>query len=189
MHKLFWQRPGWASDAPSDLTCPSNIPLISKTTLYSRPALHRLYHPHFALSCPHLLEPFPHCRSSIGIPNIHHPPRRLLCTSRSTLPSCQGSVALDVARMLLAPPDILAQTMTSLLPCWTSHIVLPFATYLRRGPLQGALTTNELRELITITNVPFASHKIKWYVTLVYSPSIQTRSPSRDNTAQSLASS
>ena len=105
-------------------------PLISKMTLYSPPAFHRPYHPHFALSCPHLPGPFPHCRSSIGIPNIHHPPRRLLYTSRSTLPSFQGNVALDVARMLLAPPDILAQTTTSLPPCWTSHIVLPFATYL-----------------------------------------------------------
>ena len=105
-------------------------PLISKTTLYSPPGLHRLYHPHFALSCSHVTESFPHRRSSTGIPNIHHAPRRLLYTSRSTLPSFQGNVALDVARMLLASPDILAQTTTSLPPCWTPHIVLPFATYL-----------------------------------------------------------
>src|ERR1700758_1221033 len=60
-----------------------------------------------------------------------------------------GNVALDVARILVTDPDVLAQTdiadhsLESLRPCGVEEVVIIG----RRGPLQTAFTTLELREL------------------------------------------
>ncbi|BBZ70212.1 FAD-dependent oxidoreductase [Mycobacterium paraseoulense] len=60
-----------------------------------------------------------------------------------------GNVAVDVARMLVTDPDVLARTdiadhaLESLRPCGVEEVVLIG----RRGPLQSAFTTLELREL------------------------------------------
>ena len=60
-----------------------------------------------------------------------------------------GNVAVDVARMLITDPDVLALTdiadhaLESLRPCGVEEVVLIG----RRGPLQSAFTTLELREL------------------------------------------
>jgi ferredoxin/flavodoxin---NADP+ reductase len=60
-----------------------------------------------------------------------------------------GNVAIDVARMLVTDPDVLALTdiadhaLESLRPCGVEEVVLIG----RRGPLQSAFTTLELREL------------------------------------------
>ncbi len=60
-----------------------------------------------------------------------------------------GNVALDVARILVTDPDVLAATdiadhaLESLRPCGMEEVVLIG----RRGPLQTAFTTLELREL------------------------------------------
>ncbi len=60
-----------------------------------------------------------------------------------------GNVAADVARMLVTDPDVLALTdiadhaLESLRPCSVQEVLLVG----RRGPLQSAFTTLELREL------------------------------------------
>ncbi|MGN6336296.1 FAD-dependent oxidoreductase [Mycobacterium sp.] len=64
-----------------------------------------------------------------------------------------GNVALDVARILVSDPEELAQTdiadhaLESLRPCGVEEVVIVG----RRGPLQTAFTTLELRELGTLT--------------------------------------
>jgi ferredoxin--NADP+ reductase len=60
-----------------------------------------------------------------------------------------GNVAVDVARMLVTDPEVLALTdiadhaLESLRPCGVGEVLLIG----RRGPLQSAFTTLELREL------------------------------------------
>ncbi|ORV18089.1 FAD-dependent oxidoreductase [Mycobacterium celatum] len=66
-----------------------------------------------------------------------------------------GNVALDVARILVTDPDVLAQTdiadhaLESLRPCGVEEVVIIG----RRGPLQTAFTTLELRELADLEGV------------------------------------
>ncbi|CPR13277.1 fprA [Mycobacterium bohemicum DSM 44277] len=66
-----------------------------------------------------------------------------------------GNVALDVARILVTDPDALARTdiadhaLQSLRPCGVDEVVIIG----RRGPLQTAFTTLELRELGELENV------------------------------------
>ncbi len=66
-----------------------------------------------------------------------------------------GNVALDVARILVTDPDALARTdiadhaLQSLRPCGVDEVVIIG----RRGPLQTAFTTLELRELGELDNV------------------------------------
>jgi ferredoxin/flavodoxin---NADP+ reductase len=66
-----------------------------------------------------------------------------------------GNVALDVARILVTDPDVLAQTdiadhaLESLRPCGVDEVIVLG----RRGPLQTAFTTLELRELADLENV------------------------------------
>src|ERR1700754_347450 len=66
-----------------------------------------------------------------------------------------GNVALDVARILITDPDALAGTdiadhaLESLRPCGVEEVVVIG----RRGPLQTAFTTLELRELADLEGV------------------------------------
>jgi ferredoxin--NADP+ reductase len=66
-----------------------------------------------------------------------------------------GNVALDVARILVTDPDVLALTdiadhaLESLRPCGVGEVVVIG----RRGPLQTAFTTLELRELADLEGV------------------------------------
>ncbi|ORW94404.1 NADP oxidoreductase [Mycobacterium sp. IEC1808] len=66
-----------------------------------------------------------------------------------------GNVALDVARILVTDPDELARTdiadhaLESLRPCGVEEVVVVG----RRGPLQTAFTTLELRELADLEGV------------------------------------
>src|SRR6201989_1016725 len=66
-----------------------------------------------------------------------------------------GNVALDVARILVTDPDVLGQTdiadhaLESLRPRGVEEVVIIG----RRGPLQSAFTTLELRELADLENV------------------------------------
>ncbi|UXA08447.1 FAD-dependent oxidoreductase [Mycobacterium sp. SMC-2] len=66
-----------------------------------------------------------------------------------------GNVALDVARILVTDPDELARTdiadhaLESLRPCGVEEVVIIG----RRGPLQTAFTTLELRELADLEGV------------------------------------
>jgi ferredoxin/flavodoxin---NADP+ reductase len=66
-----------------------------------------------------------------------------------------GNVALDVARILITDPDALATTdiadhaLESLRPCGVEEVVIIG----RRGPLQSAFTTLELRELADLEGV------------------------------------
>jgi adrenodoxin-NADP+ reductase len=64
----------------------------------------------------------------------------------------QGNVALDVARMLLTPPTILEKydVPTSVLDVLHRSAVRHVSIVGRRGPLQAAFTTKELRELTTL---------------------------------------
>lgn len=67
-----------------------------------------------------------------------------------------GNVALDVARILVTDPDVLGLTdiadhaLESLRPCGVDEVVVVIG---RRGPLQTAFTTLELRELGELDNV------------------------------------
>jgi ferredoxin--NADP+ reductase len=66
-----------------------------------------------------------------------------------------GNVALDVARILVTDPDVLALTdiadhaLEALRPCGVEEVVILG----RRGPLQTAFTTLELRELADLDGV------------------------------------
>lgn len=66
-----------------------------------------------------------------------------------------GNVALDVARILVTDPEVLARTdiadhaLGSLRPCSVEEVVIIG----RRGPLQTAFTTLELRELADLEGV------------------------------------
>jgi ferredoxin/flavodoxin---NADP+ reductase len=66
-----------------------------------------------------------------------------------------GNVALDVARILITDPKVLAETdiadhaLESLRPCGVEEVVIVG----RRGPLQAAFTTLELRELADLEGV------------------------------------
>ena len=64
----------------------------------------------------------------------------------------QGNVALDVARMLLTPPAILEKydVPASVLDVLHRSAVRHVSIVGRRGPLQAAFTTKELRELTTL---------------------------------------
>ncbi|KAH9996175.1 FAD/NAD-P-binding domain-containing protein [Russula compacta] len=68
----------------------------------------------------------------------------------------QGNVALDVARMLLTPPEMLEKydVPTPVLDVLRRSAVRHVSIIGRRGPLQAAFTTKELREL---TMLPRAS--------------------------------
>lgn len=67
----------------------------------------------------------------------------------------QGNVAVDVARMLLSPIDILWKTditshsLAKLAECKIKNVHLIG----RRGPLQAAFTIKELREMLNLQNV------------------------------------
>lgn len=67
----------------------------------------------------------------------------------------QGNVAIDVARILLSPIDVLSKTditaraLASLSQCKIRHVHLVG----RRGPLQAAFTIKELREMLKLSNV------------------------------------
>lgn len=67
----------------------------------------------------------------------------------------QGNVAIDVARILLSPIDLLAKTditsraLSTLSECNIRNVHLIG----RRGPLQAAFTIKELREMLKLPNV------------------------------------
>ena len=65
----------------------------------------------------------------------------------------QGNVALDVARMLLTPPEILEKydVPAPVLDILYRSAVRHVSIIGRRGPLQAAFTTKELRELTTLS--------------------------------------
>ncbi|RDX50701.1 FAD/NAD-P-binding domain-containing protein [Lentinus brumalis] len=64
----------------------------------------------------------------------------------------QGNVSLDVARMLLTPPDHLAKydVPTPVLDVLRRSTVQHVSIVGRRGPLQAAFTTKELREMMNL---------------------------------------
>lgn len=67
----------------------------------------------------------------------------------------QGNVAVDVARILLSPIDLLSKTditsraLSTLAECNVQNVNLVG----RRGPLQAAFTIKELREMLNLPNV------------------------------------
>ena len=69
----------------------------------------------------------------------------------------QGNVALDCARMLLSPIDALKHTDTPehVLAALSKSAVRQVDVVGRRGPLQFAGTTKELREMMQLTGVHF----------------------------------
>jgi ferredoxin/flavodoxin---NADP+ reductase len=87
-----------------------------------------------------------------------HPHRRDMMpdlSGRRAVVIGNGNVALDVARILVTDPDVLALTdiadhaLESLRPCSVEEVVVIG----RRGPLQTAFTTPELRELADLNGV------------------------------------
>ena len=86
-------------------------------------------------------------------PNFEHATPDL--SGRRAVVVGNGNVALDVARILVTDPDVLALTdiadhaLESLRPCGVDEVVIIG----RRGPLQTAFTTLELRELADLEGV------------------------------------
>jgi adrenodoxin-NADP+ reductase len=76
----------------------------------------------------------------------------------------QGNVALDVARILLAPLDVLRQTDISeqALEALSKSRVTDVKVIGRRGPLQAPYTIKELRELLHMPGVGFAAPPEGW---------------------------
>jgi adrenodoxin-NADP+ reductase len=70
----------------------------------------------------------------------------------------QGNVALDVARMLLTSPDILQKhdVPEPVLDVLRRSAVRHVSIIGRRGPLQAAFTTKEVRELMNISDASMA---------------------------------
>ncbi|KAH9911353.1 ferredoxin/adrenodoxin reductase [Epithele typhae] len=70
----------------------------------------------------------------------------------------QGNVALDVARMLLTPPDHLARfdVPEPVLSVLRASAVEHVSVVGRRGPLQAAFTAKELREMLRLPNAAMA---------------------------------
>ncbi|MGQ0846242.1 MAG: FAD-dependent oxidoreductase [Sporichthyaceae bacterium] len=66
-----------------------------------------------------------------------------------------GNVAIDVARMLVTEPDVLAKTDTAdhAIDALRASSVREVIVLARRGPLEASFTTPELRELGEIENV------------------------------------
>lgn len=67
----------------------------------------------------------------------------------------QGNVAIDVARILLSPLDVLSKTdiTANALAVLSSSQVKHVNLIGRRGPLQAAFTIKELREMTKLPNV------------------------------------
>lgn len=76
----------------------------------------------------------------------------------------QGNVALDVARFLLSPVDLLKQTDASeqALEALSRSKVRDVKVIGRRGPLQAPYTIKELRELMKLPSVGFAPPPESW---------------------------
>lgn len=84
--------------------------------------------------------------------------RELLSSAQHVAVVGQGNVALDVARMLLCPPDVLSRTDIArpALDVLRQTRVERLTLVGRRGPLQAAFTTKELREMTTLEGVRIA---------------------------------
>lgn len=76
----------------------------------------------------------------------------------------QGNVALDVARILLAPLDVLRKTDISeqAIEALSKSRVTDVKVVGRRGPLQAPYTIKELRELLHMPGVGFAAPPEGW---------------------------
>ncbi|EIW82908.1 ferredoxin adrenodoxin reductase [Coniophora puteana RWD-64-598 SS2] len=85
----------------------------------------------------------------------HVPPPDLRKISHVSLIG-NGNVSLDIARILLTPPHVLEKydVPTSVLDVLRQSAVKHVSIMARRGPLEAAFTTKELRELM---NLPDAS--------------------------------
>ncbi|KAI1787479.1 ferredoxin/adrenodoxin reductase [Ganoderma leucocontextum] len=108
------------------------------------------------LSLQALLPYYTHIIFSTGCTHPSHPTPPPLSRIRHVSLIGQGNVSLDVARMLLTPPAHLAQydVPASVLSVLRDSAVEHVSIVGRRGPLQVAFTTKELREMM---NLPDAS--------------------------------
>ncbi|KAI5779220.1 hypothetical protein EDC01DRAFT_621572 [Geopyxis carbonaria] len=90
----------------------------------------------------------------------------------------QGNVALDVARILLSDVDTLRKTDITgyALDALSSSQIKNVQIFGRRGPLQAAFTTKELRELMSIPGVGLSPVDLSLYPT---DASILTRQQKR----------
>jgi len=77
----------------------------------------------------------------------------------------QGNVALDIARILLSPIDLLKKTdiSTYALEALSKSRVKEVTIYGRRGPLQVAFTIKELRELINLSGIRVSLNPSDFY--------------------------
>ncbi|XP_074649516.1 NADPH:adrenodoxin oxidoreductase, mitochondrial-like [Tubulanus polymorphus] len=93
-----------------------------------------------------------------GLPEDQHLEPDLTCTDSAVILG-QGNVALDVARILLTPIDILAKTDISqhALEVLEKSTIKKVYLVGRRGPLQVAFTIKELREMV---NLPGCRHRL-----------------------------
>ncbi|KDQ33564.1 hypothetical protein PLEOSDRAFT_1073778 [Pleurotus ostreatus PC15] len=133
-----------------------NVPLASLCANYS--------HLLFATGCtvPSMHSALPtseYCRPALSLVHwytqhpSHQPPPPLDKITHVSLIG-NGNVSLDVARMLLTPVSILKQydVPETVLEVLSRSTVRHVSIIARRGPLEAAFTTKELRELINLPN-------------------------------------
>lgn len=89
-------------------------------------------------------------------PSLPSPSLDLSRTQQVTLIGV-GNVSLDIARLLLSPPSSLSSTdlPAHVLDSLASSSVRSVRLFARRGPLQLAATTKEVRELMALPGVHF----------------------------------
>ncbi|KAG6899360.1 hypothetical protein C0993_010929 [Termitomyces sp. T159_Od127] len=139
---------------PSPIPHTLELPLTSIFSNYS--------HLLFATGCtlPTLhpsLPPSSHCTPALSLVHWYTqhpaapPPPPLERTTHVSLIG-NGNVSLDVARMLLTPPSILAKydVPVPVLDVLSRSQVQHVSIFGRRGPLEAAFTAKELRELINL---------------------------------------
>ncbi|KAF2122345.1 hypothetical protein BDV96DRAFT_482643 [Lophiotrema nucula] len=92
-----------------------------------------------------------------GLPEFQHLAPNLEAGEQAVVIG-QGNVALDVARILLTPPDKLRHTdiTEQALETLSRSRIRSVNIVGRRGPLQASFTVKELRELMKIDDVAFA---------------------------------
>ncbi|KAG6887215.1 hypothetical protein C0992_013365 [Termitomyces sp. T32_za158] len=152
--KFFGNVDVGSPSTPSPIPHTLRLPLTSIFTNYS--------HLLFATGCtlPTLhpsLPPSSYCTPALSLVHWYTqhpaapPPPPLERTTHVSLIG-NGNVSLDVARMLLTPPSILAKydVPAPVLDVLSRSQVKHVSIFGRRGPLEAAFTTKELRELINL---------------------------------------
>ncbi|OCH86927.1 FAD/NAD-P-binding domain-containing protein [Obba rivulosa] len=148
-------------DTPSPIPHALSLPLSALLPHYT----HLLFSTGCTVPILHpALPPSSYCIPALSLvhwytqhPSRARPPPPLERISHVTLIG-QGNVSLDIARILLTPPAELAKydVPEPVLAVLANSAVQHVSIIGRRGPLQAAFTTKELREMMNLTDASMA---------------------------------